>query len=103
MPRLKIYTYPDTILTQKARPVTRVEGRHRELAQDMLETMYDAPGIGLAANQIGVLERIIVVDTDFDCDDFARERSRADGRRRAFQRTQRVTVLRFTRELILAR
>ena len=70
MARLKIYAFPDTILTQKALPVAKVEERHRTLARDMLETMYDAPGIGLAANQVGILERIIVVDVDFDCEDY---------------------------------
>jgi peptide deformylase len=66
MARLKIYTFPDQVLTQKAAAVERVEGRHRKLAEDMLETMYHAPGIGLAANQVGVLERIIVVDTEYE-------------------------------------
>jgi peptide deformylase len=66
MARLKIYTFPDQILAQKAAPVERVEARHRKLAEDMLETMYHAPGIGLAANQVGVLERIIVVDTEYE-------------------------------------
>jgi peptide deformylase len=70
MARLRIYAFPDTVLTQKALPILKVEERHRVLANDMLETMYDAPGIGLAANQVGVLERIIVVDTDFDCEDY---------------------------------
>jgi peptide deformylase len=66
MAKLKIYAYPDTVLTQKAQPVAQIEERHRKLAEDMLETMYAAPGIGLAANQVGVLERVIVIDTDYD-------------------------------------
>jgi peptide deformylase len=66
MARLKIYTFPDPVLAQRAAPVDRVEARHRKLAEDMLETMYFAPGIGLAANQVGVLERIIVVDTEYE-------------------------------------
>jgi peptide deformylase len=66
MAKLKIYAYPDTVLTQKAQPVVQIEERHRKLAEDMLETMYAAPGIGLAANQVGVLERVIVIDTDYD-------------------------------------
>jgi peptide deformylase len=66
MARLKIYTFPDPVLAERAEPVVRVEERHRKLAEDMLETMYFAPGIGLAANQVGVLERIIVVDTEYD-------------------------------------
>lgn len=65
MAKLHIYTYPDEVLAKKALPVARVEERHRALAQDMLETMYDAPGVGLAANQIGHLERILVMDCDY--------------------------------------
>lgn len=70
MPKLKIYTFPDKILSQKALPIARVEKQYRKLADDMLETMYDAPGIGLAANQIGLLERIVVVDTDYEFHEF---------------------------------
>ncbi len=66
MAKLKIYTFPDAVLSQKALPISRIEARHRKLAEDMLETMYDAPGVGLAANQVGLLERIIVVDTDYE-------------------------------------
>lgn len=67
MAKLKIFTFPDTILAQKAKPIARVEKNvHFKLADDMLETMYDAPGIGLAANQVGVLERILVLDTEYD-------------------------------------
>ena len=69
MAKLKIYTFPDEVLSQKALPISKVEARHRRLAEDMLETMYEAPGVGLAANQIGLLERIIVVDTDYDYED----------------------------------
>ncbi|MEW6048444.1 MAG: peptide deformylase [Bacillota bacterium] len=59
---LPIRKVPDPVLRQKARPVQRVTRRHRRLIEDMKETMYDAPGVGLAANQVGVLERVIVVD-----------------------------------------
>ena len=69
MAKLKIYTFPDPVLAQKAAPVTRVEKSMHKLADDMLETMYDAPGIGLAANQVGILQRIIVVDTEYDMED----------------------------------
>lgn len=69
MAKLKIYTFPDLVLTQKAAPVQRVEKSYRKLADDMLETMYDAPGIGLAANQVGILERILVIDTDYDLEE----------------------------------
>jgi peptide deformylase len=66
MAKLKIFTFPDVVLTQKAGPIARVEKDLYRLADDMLETMYDAPGIGLAANQVGVLQRILVIDTDYD-------------------------------------
>ncbi len=71
MAKLKIYTFPDSVLSQKAKPIERVERSYRKLADDMLETMYDAPGIGLAANQVGLLERIVVIDTDYDFEEVA--------------------------------
>jgi peptide deformylase len=57
-----ILTIPDPILRQTAKPIERVDADLRRLADDMLATMYDAPGIGLAAPQIGVLRRLIVMD-----------------------------------------
>ena len=66
MAKLKIFTFPDLILTQKAAPIARVEKPMFKLADDMLETMYEAPGIGLAANQVGILQRILVIDTEYD-------------------------------------
>jgi peptide deformylase len=69
MAKLKIFTFPDVVLTQKSVPVPRVEKTFFKLADDMLETMYDAPGIGLAANQVGLLERFIVIDTEYDAKD----------------------------------
>ncbi len=62
MPKLDIVIAPDPVLKKKARPVEAVDGRIRRLMDDMLETMYAAPGIGLAAPQVGVLARVIVVD-----------------------------------------
>ena len=59
----EIITYPNPILKEKSKPVREVEEKTRTLIDDMIETMYDAPGIGLAANQIGILERIIVFET----------------------------------------
>jgi peptide deformylase len=64
MSKLKIFTFPDAVLAQKAKPIERVEKTYFKLADGMLEAMYDFPGIGLAANQVGVLDRIIVVDTE---------------------------------------
>jgi peptide deformylase len=66
MSKLKIFKFPDIVLAQKAAPVERVEKSMFKLADDMLETMYDAPGIGLAANQVGILQRILVIDTEYD-------------------------------------
>ena len=62
MSMLDIITLPDPILRQVAAPVERVDAALRRLAGDMLETMYDAPGIGLAAPQVGVSRRLIVLD-----------------------------------------
>ena len=59
---LDILIYPDSRLHSKARPVAQVDSRIRKLIDDMSETMYAAPGIGLAAPQVNVMERIIVVD-----------------------------------------
>ena len=53
---------PDPLLRQVSKPVERVDGDLRKLADDMLETMYDAPGIGLAAIQIGEPLRMLVID-----------------------------------------
>lgn len=57
-----ILTYPDPELKKKSAPVLVITDAVRELARDMAETMYDAPGVGLAAPQIGVHQRIIVID-----------------------------------------
>jgi len=58
----KILTEPNPFLRQKSQPVDKVDNSTRKLMDDMLETMYNAPGIGLAAIQIGVPKRIIVID-----------------------------------------
>jgi peptide deformylase len=57
-----ILTYPDPELKKKSAPVTVINEKTRELILDMAETMYDAPGVGLAAPQIGVHQRIVVID-----------------------------------------
>jgi peptide deformylase len=57
-----ILTVPDPVLKQKSAPVEKVDDAIRALMDDMLETMYAAPGIGLAAIQIGVPKRVIVMD-----------------------------------------
>ncbi|PWC75758.1 peptide deformylase [Azospirillum sp. TSH64] len=62
MARLPILVAPHPILKRKAQPVAEVDARVVKLMDDMVETMYDAAGIGLAAPQVGVLDRVIVVD-----------------------------------------
>lgn len=72
MSALKIRIYGDPVLRETAAPIEKVEERHRRLAQEMAELMYAARGIGLAANQVGVLERIIIVDVDWTDDNAQR-------------------------------
>ncbi len=63
MALLPILCYPDPRLHKVAQPVAAVDDRLRTLIDDMLETMYDANGIGLAATQIDVHQRLVVIDT----------------------------------------
>jgi peptide deformylase len=63
---LPIITLPDPVLRKEAASVERVDKALLTLAEDMLATMYDAPGIGLAATQIGILRRLIVMDPSRD-------------------------------------
>ena len=62
MPQKKIVIEPDPILRKKSDPLEKVDDEIRSLLDDMLETMYNAPGIGLAAVQVGILKRLIVID-----------------------------------------
>jgi peptide deformylase len=62
MALLSILEYPDPRLRKKALPVERVDAAALALLDDLLETMYAAPGIGLAANQVNVQKRVIVID-----------------------------------------
>jgi peptide deformylase len=59
-----ILTAPDPRLKKKSKPVASVDAEVRQLMDDMLETMYEAPGIGLAAPQVGELRRVVVLDID---------------------------------------
>lgn len=63
---LDVLKYPDPRLSNRARPVDNINGDVVRLVNDMLETMYAAPGVGLAANQVGALQRIIVLDVDHE-------------------------------------
>jgi peptide deformylase len=60
---------PDPILRQVSKPIETLDSEVKKLADDMLETMYDAPGIGLAAIQIGVARRMLVLDVSKDGED----------------------------------
>ena len=66
MTKRKIITEPDIILRKKSVNLEKVDDDLRELMDDMLETMYAAPGIGLAGVQIGILKRLIVIDVSKD-------------------------------------
>jgi peptide deformylase len=66
MALLPILHYPDKRLHKVAKPVAAVDARIRKLVIDMAETMYDAPGVGLAATQVDVHERVVVMDVSED-------------------------------------
>ena len=66
MAKKQIITIPDPLLRKVSLPVTSVNKEVKNLMDDMLETMYAAPGIGLAAVQVGILKRIIVIDLSKD-------------------------------------
>ena len=63
---LEILKYPEPVLSKVAAPVKNFNGRTVNLVNDMLETMYAAPGVGLAAPQVGVSRRIVVLDIDHE-------------------------------------
>ncbi len=66
MALLPILEFPDPRLRTVAKPVTEVDDKIRQLVDDMFETMYDAPGIGLAASQVNVHKRVVVIDVSED-------------------------------------
>lgn len=59
---LKIIEYPDTLLREKSQPVEQVDSAVAELLRQMLQKMYDTHGVGLAAPQVGILKRLVVID-----------------------------------------
>ncbi|MCL2349844.1 MAG: peptide deformylase [Defluviitaleaceae bacterium] len=65
----QLRTTPDDILKKKSKPVTVIDDKIRALVSDMLETMYDSGGVGLAAVQIGILKQILVIDVSEDDND----------------------------------
>ena len=66
MAKRNIVIEPDTLLRKKSEPIEKVDIEIRKLLDDMLETMYSAPGIGLAAVQVGILKRLVVIDISKD-------------------------------------
>ena len=62
MALLTVLCYPDPRLHQVAKPVAQVDARIKQIVADMAETMYEAPGVGLAATQVNIHERIVVID-----------------------------------------
>ena len=69
MAKLKILRFPDARLRTKAKPVTEVTDKTREFVDELLETMYDAPGIGLASTQVNVHKQIVVIDVSEEKDE----------------------------------
>lgn len=65
----QIRTMGDEILTKPCRKITEMKPRYEELIEDMLDTMYDAQGVGLAAPQVGILKQIVVIDVSEEGDD----------------------------------
>src|SRR5919109_4575644 len=63
---LQILKYPEPVLSRASLPVKDITGKTAQLINDMLETMYAAPGVGLAAPQVGVSQRVIVLDVDHE-------------------------------------
>ena len=72
MALLDVLQFPDPRLRRRSEPIEKVTDELRQLAADMLETMYDEPGIGLAAPQVGMPVRLVVVDTDWTDEDAER-------------------------------
>ena len=68
----EIVKFPDSRLKQVAKPIIEVDEALRELARDMIDVMYDEPGIGLAAPQVGASIRMFVIDTEWSDDDIGK-------------------------------
>ena len=66
MALLNVLSYPDPRLRKVAKPVATVDARVKKIVADMAETMYEAPGVGLAATQVDIHERIVVIDVSDD-------------------------------------
>ncbi|MCR5154105.1 MAG: peptide deformylase [Lachnospiraceae bacterium] len=64
-----IRIFGDEVLNKECRPITEVTKKIKILVEDMLETMYDSNGVGLAAPQVGILKQLVVIDVSPECDD----------------------------------
>ena len=89
---LEIIETPDARLRVISKPVAEVTDAHRKLIADMFETMYDAPGIGLAAVQVGVAERILVIDLQRRADGLADDAEAEDGEEPKLVRDPKVFI-----------
>ena len=69
MALLNVLCYPDPRLHQVAKPVAQVDARIKKIVTDMADTMYEAPGVGLAATQVDIHERIVIIDISDDQND----------------------------------
>ena len=69
MALLNVLCYPDPRLHKVAKPVAQVDERIQKIVADMAQTMYDAPGVGLAATQVDIHERIVVIDVSDEQND----------------------------------
>jgi peptide deformylase len=89
---LDIIETPDARLRVISKPVAEVTDAHRALIADMFETMYDAPGIGLAAVQVGVAERILVIDLQRRADGLPDDAEAEEGAEPKFVRDPKVFI-----------
>ncbi len=89
---LDIIETPDARLRAISQPVAAVTDAHRQLVADMFETMYDAPGIGLAAIQVGVPERILVIDLQRPADGGSEPESEEEAKERKMVRDPKVFI-----------
>src|SRR5271170_8112033 len=89
---LKIVTFPDPVLRQPTGLVTAFNAELEKLVADMFDTMYDAPGVGLAANQVGVSLRLAVLDVDYHIEGDEEDDADETALRRPIEQNPRIMV-----------
>lgn len=89
---LKIVTFPDPVLRKSTERVTDFDANLAKLVADMFDTMYDAPGVGLAANQVGISKRLAVIDVDYSVEGDDDEGEDANKTRCLVNQNQRVLI-----------